>query len=189
MDFQYSTEQETLRRELRDWLATNLPPDLRVDDPIDERVAPERETFERRRAWQRRMWEAGWVGIAWPREWGGRGATNRHYTAPRGAFFVVRDGARVVGSVGVDRLDDDTAELHRLYLDADLRGRGLGRVLVERVLMWCRQESISRLILWSDTRFEVAHRLYERMGFVRTGERELPEDLNQTREFRYERAV
>jgi GNAT superfamily N-acetyltransferase len=116
-------------------------------------------------------------------------AFDRHYAPPRGALFVVRDGGRVVGSVAVNRLGEDAAELHRLYLDADVRGRGLGRVLVERVLEWCRGAAIARVILWSDTRFDLAHRLYERMGFTRTGERELSEDPNETREYRYERAV
>jgi hypothetical protein len=37
-----------------------------------------------------------------------------HYGAARGAFFVVRRAAFVVGSVGVERLDANTAELHRL---------------------------------------------------------------------------
>src|SRR5260370_23906097 len=46
-----------------------------MEDPTDERVAPDRETFERRRAWQRRMFAAGWVGISWPKAYGGRGAT------------------------------------------------------------------------------------------------------------------
>ena len=45
MDFHYSEEQERFRHELRRWLAANLPPDLCVDDPTDERVAPDRETF------------------------------------------------------------------------------------------------------------------------------------------------
>jgi GNAT superfamily N-acetyltransferase len=117
-------------------------------------------------------------------------AFDRHYAPPRGAFFVVRDGARVVGSVGVERLDDGpSAELHRLYLDAALRGRGTGRALVETVLGWCRERGVARLSLWSDTRFEQAHRLYERMGFRLTGERALPEDLNDTREYGFERPV
>ena len=60
---------------------------------------------------------------------------------------------------------------------------------VETVLDWCRAEQIGRLILWSDTRFDQAHRLYERMGFQRTGERVLPDDLNQTREYGFERPV
>lgn len=116
-------------------------------------------------------------------------AFDRHYAPPGGGFFVVRHGGEVVGSVGVERLDATTAELHRLYLDASLRGRGLGRALGEAILAWCRREAVARLVLWSDTRFDRAHALYERMGFARTGERTIPDDVNDTREFRYERPV
>lgn len=113
----------------------------------------------------------------------------RHYAGLRGAFFVIRNRREIVGSVGVERLSGETAELHRLYLDGVLRGRGLGRVLVDAVLGWCRTEGVRHLVLWTDTRFDRAHVLYERMGFQRTGERAIPEDVNATREFRYERAV
>jgi GNAT superfamily N-acetyltransferase len=112
-----------------------------------------------------------------------------HYGPPDGAFFVVRQDGQIVGSVGVERLDRDRAELHRLYLDAAFRGQGTGRALVEAVLDWCRARAVARLMLWSDTRFEQAHRLYQRMGFRQYGERTLPDDLNQTREYRFERAV
>ncbi len=74
MDFQYTPEQEAFRAEVRNWLAANLPSDLCVVDARDERVAPDRETFEQRRAWQKTMYAAGWVGIAWPKDYGGRGA-------------------------------------------------------------------------------------------------------------------
>src|SRR5260370_30397175 len=75
MDFTYTPEQEQFRAEIRRWLAANLTDDLRIEDPTDERVAPDRETFERRRAWQRRMIAAGCVGISWPKAYGRRGAT------------------------------------------------------------------------------------------------------------------
>ena len=110
-----------------------------------------------------------------------------HYVAPHGAFFVIRQHEQMVGSVGVERLGEGAAELHRLYLDADLRGRGLGRALVEAVIAWCRAEGIRHLLLWSDTRFDRAHVLYERLGFQRTGERAL-DDINHTREYCYERS-
>jgi alkylation response protein AidB-like acyl-CoA dehydrogenase len=74
MDFQYTPEQEAFRAKVRGWLATNLPPELCVDDARDERIAPNREIFERRRAWQRTMYEAGWVGSAWPKQYGGQEA-------------------------------------------------------------------------------------------------------------------
>ncbi|PYO52871.1 MAG: acyl-CoA dehydrogenase, partial [Candidatus Rokuibacteriota bacterium] len=75
MDFEYTPEQDTFRKEFRGWLAANLPADLRVDDPVDDRVASTREMFERRVAWQKAMHKAGWVGIAWPGEYGGRNAS------------------------------------------------------------------------------------------------------------------
>ena len=72
MDFEYTVAQEAFRREVRDWLKTNLPEDLKVDDAMDERVAPNREVFEKRRAWQRKLASAGWVGLSWPKQYGGR---------------------------------------------------------------------------------------------------------------------
>lgn len=112
-----------------------------------------------------------------------------HYTAPRGAFWVIREDTRVVGSVGVERLDARTAELHRLYVDSTLRGRGLGRTLVETVLAWSREQGIRRLVLWSDTRFESSHRLYRGLGFEQLGERTVEGDVNDSREYRFEREV
>jgi len=112
-----------------------------------------------------------------------------HYEPPHGAFWVVRAGHRIVGSAGVDRVDGGTAELHRLYLDPAVRGRGLGDALVDTILAWCRQHGIPRLVLWSDTRFQHAHRLYLRKGFRQGGERVLPGDANQSREYHFERAV
>src|SRR6266545_3107018 len=132
--------------------------------------------------------EYGWVFYP-ARELADLFAFERHYSAPHGALWVVRRDGGIGGSVAVERLDAKTAELHRLYLDADLRGRRLGRELVETVLAWCAREGITHLVLWSDTRFDRAHALYERMGFVKTGERVLPDDPNDTREYSYARPV
>jgi putative acetyltransferase len=112
-----------------------------------------------------------------------------HYQPPQGAFFVVRQDGRIVGSVGVERIHAGTAELHRLYVDADVRSRGMGQALVEAVLDWCRTQRIGRLVLWSDTRFDRSHRLYARMGFRRGAERVVPGDVNHSREYFFERPV
>jgi GNAT superfamily N-acetyltransferase len=112
-----------------------------------------------------------------------------HYAPPRGGFFVVRAAHVIVGSVGVETLDGRSAELHRLYLDADQRGRGTGRALIEACIAWSRSRGVEHLILWSDTRFDLAHRLYTRMGFTRTGERTVVGDVNDSREYRFERPL
>ncbi len=74
MDFEYSPEQEAFRAEVRAWLEANFPRELKIDDPMDERIAPNREIFEKRREWQKKLAAAGWVGIDWPKAYGGRAA-------------------------------------------------------------------------------------------------------------------
>jgi putative acetyltransferase len=112
-----------------------------------------------------------------------------HYEGDRGGFWVARAEERVVASVGVERVDDDTGELHRLYVDPGWRRRGLGDALVLNALEWCRTRGICRMVLWSDTRFENSHRLYTRLGFQRQGERTVEGDINDSREYRFERPM
>ena len=74
MDFADAPEHAAFRREFRDWLEDNLSDDLRVEDAQDQRISPDEGILARRIAWQKKMHEAGWVGISWPKEYGGRGA-------------------------------------------------------------------------------------------------------------------
>src|SRR5438552_2953237 len=104
MHFEFSPAQEAFRTELRGWLAANLPANLCLDDPADDRVASDRETFERRRAWQKTMHAAGWVGITWPKEYGGRGAGlierviwDEEYAAARAPVLPGSMGLNLVG--------------------------------------------------------------------------------------------
>ena len=53
MDFADSPEHAAFRAEFRRWLDENLPEDIKVDDAADQRVAPDRETLEKRILWQK----------------------------------------------------------------------------------------------------------------------------------------
>jgi alkylation response protein AidB-like acyl-CoA dehydrogenase len=66
MDLTLSPSEAGFQDKLRAWLKDNHPGSA----PSDEQGG-----FEFRRAWQRRLHEAGWAGIAWPEEYGGRGAS------------------------------------------------------------------------------------------------------------------
>src|SRR5713101_6907761 len=74
MDFADAPEHAAFRREFRDWLEANLSEDLKVEDAQDQRISPDREILVKRIAWQKKIHAAGWVGISWPKEYGGRGA-------------------------------------------------------------------------------------------------------------------
>jgi putative acetyltransferase len=109
----------------------------------------------------------------------------------RGAFWVAEENGVVVGFVALapDHDDPELGELKKLYTARSARGRGLGRTLVELVLREAKARTMRRVHLWSDTRFETAHRVYERCGFVRlAGTRDL-HDVSASHEWHYERRV
>jgi alkylation response protein AidB-like acyl-CoA dehydrogenase len=72
MDFDLSPAEKAFRDELRAWLAANRP-GWADSETGDERG--ETDWLEKRVGWQRKLHEAGYLGLDWPREYGGRGAT------------------------------------------------------------------------------------------------------------------
>lgn len=114
----------------------------------------------------------------------------RSFADRGGALWVVEDSAGRVGAcIGVDFPAEGTAELHRLYVRPDLRGSGLGSRLVRHVEAHAAMLGAGRMLLWSDTRFTNAHRLYERLGYRRTGETRQLGDISNTSEFFFEKPL
>ena len=72
MDLNLTPQEQQFRDEFRAWLASNAP--VGWEDQHG-RSEGSRERFDFLRSWQKKMYEAGWVGIHWPKEYGGRGAT------------------------------------------------------------------------------------------------------------------
>lgn len=89
-----------------------------------------------------------------------------HYCAPRAGFWVAEDDGAIVGTVAVRPKDESTCELKRLYVRADCRGTGLGERLYQHAEAFARAAGYERFWLDSSRRFEKAHRLYLRNGFV-----------------------
>jgi len=73
MDLRFTEEQEAFRSELRRWLADHL--ERPWQDEVRRLGRDEDALFEVRRRWQRKLDEAGYLGMGWPPEWGGRGAS------------------------------------------------------------------------------------------------------------------
>ena len=67
MDFELSESEKKFRDEVRAWLEANKP---HGDGASEE---GQRDFIESRRTWQKKMYDAGYVGITWPKEYGGRG--------------------------------------------------------------------------------------------------------------------
>lgn len=91
------------------------------------------------------------------------------YPAPDHAFRVLLDGDRLVGTVAVKQTGEAEAELKRLFLDPTLRGRGLGRALVDWATAFAAGRGARVLHIWSDVTFLRSHKMYRALGAEDTG--------------------
>ncbi|HTW11687.1 MAG TPA: acyl-CoA dehydrogenase family protein [Solirubrobacteraceae bacterium] len=118
MDLTLSPSEAAFRDEIRDWLSQN--------HPGPEPVGDEDAAFEFRRDWQRRLNASGWAGVAWPTEYGGRGAT----LVEQAIFYeeMARAGAPSMANVlalamgGPTVIAHGTEEQKRRYLPPILSG-------------------------------------------------------------------
>lgn len=82
-----------------------------------------------------------------------------------GQAWAAEFAGTVVGIAKAIPLDGDEWEIGRVYVRPDRQGLGLGRNLVKWIEADVMRRSARRLVLWSDTRFEPAHRFYAALGF------------------------
>jgi alkylation response protein AidB-like acyl-CoA dehydrogenase len=97
VDLTFSAAEEAFRAELRAWLAGNRP-----SDPGEHATLADEVAFLR--VWQQKLAAAGWVGIHWPRAYGGRGASvvenyifQEEMAAARTPEIIGRIGVNLVG--------------------------------------------------------------------------------------------
>ncbi|CAK7285036.1 N-acetyltransferase domain-containing protein [Streptomyces misionensis JCM 4497] len=95
--------------------------------------------------------------------------TGAELAPPTGRLLVGWYGGTAAGTAGVRLLDAETAELTRVFVHADLRGRGGAPLLVAAAEEAARALGARRLVL--DTRDDLveARALYARLGYTETG--------------------
>lgn len=87
-----------------------------------------------------------------------------------GALLAAVAGERIVGVLTLAWYDAPSgrkAWIEDVVVDAATRGRGIGEALVREALALACREGVARVMLTSNATRRAAHRLYERMGFVR----------------------
>jgi alkylation response protein AidB-like acyl-CoA dehydrogenase len=121
MDINLSPSEEAFRQEIRTWFKKNLPREWQLP-----RVGSGYEYPEVSRKWQKKLGEAGLLGLAWPKEYGGRGATLMEQ-----AIFMMESGRANapfsldwVGQqlLGPTLIDIGTPQLKARYLGPIIKG-------------------------------------------------------------------
>ena len=96
---------------------------------------------------------------------GGTDADEKMLTGPDGAFVIMTSDESVIGCGGVQRIDDDTAEIKRMWVHVDWRALGLGRRLLAYLEGQAAELGRSRVILDTNERLREAIAMYEHSGY------------------------
>jgi ribosomal protein S18 acetylase RimI-like enzyme len=97
------------------------------------------------------------------------------YFSDEGAsgFWVAEHGKVVIGMIGVQKTADNAAEVRRLRVRGSYRRRGVGALLMQQAMAFCRQHGYLKVVL--DVRIErgPAISLFEKFGFSHTRTRDI----------------
>jgi GNAT superfamily N-acetyltransferase len=120
-------------------------------------------------------------GILYPREYGLGGTFEADVAIRFGEFVktfdprkdyiaVAEADGRVAGSIIVDSESDEVALIRWFLVHPDMRGRGVGRQLINDALAFSRERGFRKVRLWTMNEFKAAVYLYKEAGFVCTHE-------------------
>jgi putative acetyltransferase len=88
-----------------------------------------------------------------------------YYFENGGTFLVVLNGEQVIGSGGLRRLDDEIAELKRMWLLEAYHGQGIGYRLIGQLVNFARKKKFTCIRLQTSPEQTRALDFYRKVGF------------------------
>jgi GNAT superfamily N-acetyltransferase len=137
----------------------HVPPDVTFD-VIDPRSPEARSVIDRYFAELDARFRAGFDPGP-----GGAAADADTMRGPTGAFVVAHEAGQAIGCGGVIRVDDGTAEIKRMWISPDHRGRGLGRRLLAHLETVAAGLGHHRVVLDTNESLGEAIAMYGRSGY------------------------
>ena len=108
-----------------------------------------------------------------------------YFRKQRGKFWVLEDKNKIIGCMGYLPSKKNEIEIHKLYIDQKFRRKGLAKHLVKKVENIAVRENKSKVILWTDTRFKEAHKMYLKMDYEKSKKTRRLYDISGTEEYNF----
>ena len=112
-----------------------------------------------------------------------------YYASQGGALWIAEIESGIVGMIATRPLTAGAWEICRVYVLPSLHGDGLGHRLLDLAEAHALASDATRFVLWSDTRFERAHRFYAKRSYVRDGPIRVLNDRSNSLEYGYAKPV
>jgi len=87
------------------------------------------------------------------------------YAPPSGGIILVKAGDAYIGCAGIRRIDDEVAELKRMYVKAEFQQQGIGKALLQETLALATELHYKKVRLDTLSRLVPAIHLYRQSGF------------------------
>ena len=91
----------------------------------------------------------------------------KKYEEPDGAFIIAKDNDKVIGCVGLKKLDDNICEMKRLFVNDIYRGKGVGKRLVEKIIEEAKDKNYKKMRLDTLKTMESALKIYYKNNFYK----------------------
>jgi ribosomal protein S18 acetylase RimI-like enzyme len=89
----------------------------------------------------------------------------KKYEEPNGAFIIAKDNDKVIGCVGLKKLDGNICEMKRLFVNDIYRGKGIGKRLVEKIMEEAKDKDYKKMRLDTLKTMESALKIYYKNNF------------------------
>jgi len=93
------------------------------------------------------------------------------YDPERNRLWILERDGEIAGSIAIVRRNPQEAQLRWFLLHPEIRSLGLGRILLEEALGFCREKGYARVFLWTLQHLHIATHLYTSLGFQKTEEK------------------
>ncbi len=98
-----------------------------------------------------------------------------NYIECGGVFELIKDfDGNLLGTVGLFPLDQKRIELRKMYFAKEIRGKGLGKLMLKRMIKTAREKGFEQIVLETSSVLREAVGLYKKFGFVEAKEKHAP---------------
>ena len=112
-----------------------------------------------------------------------------YFKNKKGKFWVYVDKNKIIGCMGYLPHEKNNLEIHKLYIDKNYRMRGLAKKLMSRIESIAKKYKKRKIVLWTDTRFKEAHKMYKKLKYKKMSKTRKLNDISNTTEYAFQKVI